>query len=230
MNNHHSQYGMTLIEIMISMVLGLVLLGGTFQIFMVTKNSQKLQNGVADVQENGRYAIHVLRENILMAGYSKANNISAFESSTTQDGTSDQITVRYESTIDCLGVELLGAAGGVATNRLFVDLDNQVLKCDGNGDGESAAVTLVEGVESMQILYGVDDDNNGVSNRYISAVEINDWNAIVSVRIALLARSQDNIGKKVTQDFRLLDAPKITKNDSIAHRVFTTTIPLRNAM
>lgn len=230
MKNRHSQIGMSLVEIMISMVLGLVLLGGTFQIFMVTKNSQKLQNGIADVQENGRYAIHVLRENILMAGFSMTNSVQALEAATTEDGTSDQITVRYESAVDCLGVALPGSAGGVAVNRLFIDLDTQALKCDGNGDENVASVALVEGVENMQVLYGSDDDDNGVSNRYINATEISDWDAIVSVRIALLVRSHGAIGGKETQKFQLLDAPEITRTDAVAHRVFTTTIPLRNSM
>ena len=41
---------------------------------------------------------------------------------------------------------------------------------------------LVEGVEDMQLLYGVDEDENGGVDRYQDASEVADWNDVVSVR------------------------------------------------
>ena len=48
---------------------------------------------------------------------------------------------------------------------------------------------LVEGVERISFLYGVDADGNGIPDRFIAAPADADWINVVSVRVALLARS-----------------------------------------
>ena len=53
---------------------------------------------------------------------------------------------------------------------------------------------LLEGVESMQLLYGVDGDLDGFAERYFqaNAVAAADWPNVVSVRIGLLLASEDD--------------------------------------
>jgi len=229
---NRAQHGFSLIELMIAMLLGMILLGGVFQVFVATKNGQRLQNSMAEVQENGRYAIHFLRENILMAGFSSISPIDAFDPTTISDNNlNDQITIRFQSTTDCLGSPLLPAENGIAINRLFVDAETLSLRCDGNGGNDEPALSMVEGIEAMQILYGTDDDEDNVANRYLTATEVTTadaWDNIVSVRIALLARSLNTAGVAENRSYSLLDAPGIDRNDALAHRVFTTTIPIRN--
>ncbi len=60
--------GLTLIELMISLVLGLVLSAAAVSIFISNKQTFKLQEAVANVQENGRFAMNVLLTNIRSAG------------------------------------------------------------------------------------------------------------------------------------------------------------------
>lgn len=227
-----NQRGLSLVEVMISLVLGIVLVGGVLQMFVTTKSGYRQQEGVANMQENGRYAMHILRENILMAGYPRFGNIAPFIPANTNDGViSDQITISYESNTDCLGSNV---AAGTVINQLFVDTDTSTLRCI--GDGGSTGI-LVEGIEAMQILYGLDDDNDSAANRYVTATEVAagvvsagtpDWNSIVSVRVALLARSLNTIGLVESRTYQLLDAAAIARNDSKVYRIFTTTIPLRN--
>jgi len=52
---------------------------------------------------------------------------------------------------------------------------------------------LVEGIEYMQIDYGVDDTGDGSPDRYTdcSACTLADWSNVVSARINILARNQD---------------------------------------
>ncbi len=57
---------------------------------------------------------------------------------------------------------------------------------------QSAAQELVEGVESMQILYGINTDaNTADANRYVSARDVNDWTQVVSTRIGLILVQPD---------------------------------------
>ena len=72
------QRGFSLVEIMIAITLGIILLGGTMQIYASSKNGYRLQEGVASMQENGRDAIYVLRENILMTGLPSISFLSPF--------------------------------------------------------------------------------------------------------------------------------------------------------
>ena len=61
--------GLTLIELMVAMVLSLVLMAGVLTIFSGTKTSYRLQNGLATLQENGRYALHLMVRDIRSAGF-----------------------------------------------------------------------------------------------------------------------------------------------------------------
>jgi type IV pilus assembly protein PilW len=56
-------------------------------------------------------------------------------------------------------------------------------------DPQDLVEELVEGVEDMQILYGVDDDGDEAVEKYQSASEVTDWNQVVSVRVSLLLQS-----------------------------------------
>jgi type IV pilus assembly protein PilW len=60
---------MTLIELMVAMVIGLVLSGAVVMIYDNNKHAYLVQNNTAELQENGRHALHLLREDIRMAGY-----------------------------------------------------------------------------------------------------------------------------------------------------------------
>ena len=62
------QKGLTLVEVMIAMVIGLMLLGGVIQIFVTNKVVARTQSAAARVQENGRMALDILTEEIRMAG------------------------------------------------------------------------------------------------------------------------------------------------------------------
>lgn len=65
-----SQKGMTLIELMIALVLGLVVTSAVIEIFISSKQMYRVQDARARLQENGRYAIQHLTNNIRSAGYS----------------------------------------------------------------------------------------------------------------------------------------------------------------
>lgn len=63
------QKGMTLIEIMISMVIGLFLIAGVIKMFIATKLSYGVQNAVVRIDENSRFSLEFLAGNIRLAGY-----------------------------------------------------------------------------------------------------------------------------------------------------------------
>ena len=63
------QTGLTLVEIMVAITLSLVILAGVIEMFVATKQTYRVEEGLARVQENARYAMNILTKDLRMAGY-----------------------------------------------------------------------------------------------------------------------------------------------------------------
>ncbi len=64
----NTQNGISLIEIMLALLIGLFLLGGLIQMFISSKQTYKVQDAMSRVQENGRFAMDFLIRDIRGAG------------------------------------------------------------------------------------------------------------------------------------------------------------------
>jgi type IV pilus assembly protein PilW len=88
---------------------------------------------------------------------------------------------------------------------------------------------LIQGVEAMQIKYGVDTDGDFLANNYVTADLVTDWTKVVSINLAILIRSIDQTGvEKDTKTYTLLGQNYGPFNDRRSRSVYTTTISLRN--
>ena len=106
-----------------------------------------------------------------------------------------------------------------------------------NADGEpslyhrisnNAAAELVEGVENMQLVYGVDTDTDQSADQYVAANSVTDWARVVSVRVSLLLRTlEDNLTVNGPQTYSFNGAT-VTAADSRLRAVFSRTVSLRN--
>lgn len=66
-NRLRSQAGVTLIELMIAMVLGLLVAAGIITVFISTSKSNRTQTQLATLQEGGRFAVTRLKSDLSMA-------------------------------------------------------------------------------------------------------------------------------------------------------------------
>jgi len=83
----------------------------------------------------------------------------------------------------------------------------------GSLGGESTPVELVENVETFQVLYGIDTDSDGLSNRYLSAnlIDGDEWPNVVVIKIGMIVRSSSNIrDDQIADQFELLDHLTVT--------------------
>lgn len=94
---------------------------------------------------------------------------------------------------------------------------------------------LVEGVENIQILYGVDDNTplDGVPERYLTAQNVPNFANVVSVRLGVLVDSVNATGSATdqaidTDTYNVTGTTIDPQNDRLKRRVFSTTIQLRN--
>lgn len=258
--------GFTLVELMVSLALGLLVSLGAMQLFVTNQQTFNYQKGMADVQSSGRFVLDYLRSDIWRAGASTVDVTPVpFPSATAQspsgyimsDGSSsglnsnDQLVMRfYASTAgtDCEGNSY--AAGVFVNSRYFVRTDSDTgmpgLACDASTDSGTSATAsgvdtgliLVAGVDSFQVLYGVDDGVNAAAtlNRYLTATQyiaLATKPAILSVQVGLLLRSAESAGvnETVNQDFYVLDN-RIQYGDLPAdnrvRRLFVGTMAVRN--
>ncbi len=92
---------------------------------------------------------------------------------------------------------------------------------------DGAPEELAVGVESMQILYGEDTDNDRSVNRYVTADNVTDMNQVRSLKLSfLMATLANNItGKPQSYTF---NGVAVTPVDRKLRRVFSTVVNLRN--
>ena len=160
----------------------------------------------------------------------------------------DTITVRYQGSVtgtgtgadgtivDCIGNSI--DYGVMASNTFGI---RAVTKPDGtlssslfcSTDGGTtwtlpAADELIADVDNMQILYGIDTDNDGAANAYVRITDVADIDTIVAVRVWLLMRSPTASNINIASATYSLAGVNYTYNDRFVRRVFSTTINLRN--
>ncbi|MCC7411008.1 MAG: PilW family protein [Gammaproteobacteria bacterium] len=100
------------------------------------------------------------------------------------------------------------------------------------------AVQLIDGVENMQISYGVDTSGDRVPDVYLPAngssgtVDLTTaagWNSVISARVVLLLRSPDTAGTDVDDRTYTVGTEVVGPfNDRRRRRVFGTTVLMRN--
>lgn len=325
----NTQAGISLVEIMVALVISLFLLGGIVQVYSGQKTTFKFSNALAEIQENGRFALDTMTQDIRLSGEwgcvpfdptdtdninnqlgggtvpSYDNQLHDFVNQAAIQGTnntglngSDGITVRggkpgqsnVESPFTAAGTASITIDGRsritgndfvliarCGPNDLLIDAEADVMRVtsavyDGAADqtqlnlagnksqrfeNDAAVIELqtvsysiqqsaigdnqptlirtefgndeelVEGVEDMQVLYGLDSDGDQFPNQYFDADNVPDWNNVVAVRIQLLLRSLDDFVTEDAQTYTF-NGVQTTPNDRRIRQVFTTTIALRN--
>jgi len=179
-------------------------------------------NGKADVFQKTDVA-NVTAAHGVASGLKPGNAMAALSTSYTRTSGASVIPMKTSS--------FYLAAGAAAPGSLWV--------IQGTAGSE-----LVEGVDGMQILYGVTTNGDTSANQYLTAAKVNAgglWSNVVSVRIALLLRTVNKVTRKPdTNVYPLLcvigvnctDGKHGAKygpfNDLRLRRIFTTTIALRN--
>ena len=209
------QKGLSLIELMIAVALGIFISVGMVSIFINSSQSYRVNENMSRLQENTRFAMLFLARDIRTTDYRGcetdvrlSNAISGNDNNSDAgdniiDGT-DSITVAWQ-TNSC------GAAAATTTVSYTIENDdagspNLVSSVDGD---------LVEGIADMQLLYGEDSDNDNIANYYVVGSDIVDMAQVISVRVTLTAQTLD--------DNLTNDGDRITRN-------FTSTIALRNRL
>lgn len=247
------QRGITLVELLVSMMLGVFVVAGAIQIFVGSKQTYRIQEATSQLQENGRFALDLFQQSLRMAGYRNdpAKEIDdVFKNDDTFglaqgliirgiDGTgagskADSLMFRYSSPSsnsqsNCLTMNIIGD-----TIVQYSLNDDGALRCAING---SIAQPVVNGVRDMELLYGIDLNDNRSADTYLTATEVtknNQWLRVISVKVALLIGTEtDNVASE-PQTYIFppahfgTESQQITATNHRLYRVFSTMVNLRN--
>lgn len=235
MNSNVLQKGFNLIELMVSMVLGLVLSLAAIQLLATNQRTFAVQQALSSLHEDGQMVIRYLSADIRHAGRGSAlmGTIppivfdEAHTPRSVEGGAgNDELVVNYFGTSDCEGV--ISASEEEVINRYFVE--DGALKCSGNRTANSS-VLLLPNVERFQVQYGIDTDpDNGLGvTQYVNAGAQGD-HPVVAIRFALLLSSGTDTIQSPTQDrdYYVLGEKIQPPADRSIRRVFTSTVQLRN--
>ena len=337
------QQGLSLVELMIAITLGLVLSAAVIQVFMASRSSYRVQESLSLIQESARFAMDYIGREVRMAGYMGCNSTGGIAPNVIADppaegefkaieglddvpkdndldallGT-DVLSIRRGSTqsirltgntdpvnanvhidensvgfvkgdyvliSDCTSADIFRItnnpepkAGGkkkaVLTHAKNTNTSNKLSKAYGpdaevfgfvssqffirdterdtgggnpvtslyfreraiaSGGAHSAATELVEGVENLQLMYGVDDNDDRSVDRYIAAGSVSDWDTVLSVRVELtmVALDEGVVGKTGADNAQTVydsEGKLINNSDGRMRQVFTSVFALRNRL
>jgi len=205
------QNGLTLVELMIAIFLGMLVVASMFGVYYNSKESYQMTLNMARLQEDGRMAMSLISRDLRWADYRRCvtadlrDDAVAGTNNAGLNG-SDTITTLYQSN-EC------GDAVATVTNAYSVQAGSSGEPSLFRSTDGGAAVELVEGIENLQVLYGEDTDEDDVPNYYVDVGSLADASQVVSVRVILTARTADLL--------RTAGNNRISRN-------FTSTVVLRN--
>jgi len=330
--NHKSsqnQQGMTLVEVMVAMTIGLVLLGGVVTVLSSSQNTYRVNEALARMQENARYAFQLLSRDIRMAGdgvaitnvlngntdflwrfdqplegfeaagasswapalpsevtspltggnmgrdivvlrgvesnYAKVISHASESADLVVEAGSDIAAGNTVLVSNCQGAAIFKATSvsDVSGQKNIAHADNPGGSAGSNAStvlgrsftggevmristrsyyirensagipslywkrGSQPAEELVEGIENMQIQYGVDTDGDKTIDIYHKADEVTNWENVVSVRIDLLVQSVEDGITSQSQTYTFNGAT-VTPTDRRLRQTYSTVIALRN--
>lgn len=223
-NLSRRQSGLSLVEMMIGLVLGLIIISGVFNTYLGSTRSSRFSQGLQEIQENGRYGITTLQRGIRLAGYTPDADIDT-PLDVINSGP-NTIVVKVKDTHDCNG-EVTTTVDGIAINTYTHDPVISAITCTGNVNPR--AMEVVEGVEAMRFLWGISSDGDDTPEQYIPYSATINPNEVVAMRVAILVSSSERIRSRATEETHvLLDEEVVSNKDKFARNVFTTTVKLRN--
>lgn len=239
-----TQKGLTLIELMVALLLGLIFSAAAFQLLFANQRTFGLQQTLATLQEDGQMALRYMTADIRNAGRGTILQGTippvvldpAAANGHSQNGvTNDELVIQYFGTSDCQGTT--SASEVEIINRYFVQDD--ALMCSGNLTG--GTVELLNGVESFQVQYGLDKvrDEIPAVTTYVNAsttmldadpAEPDSTAVLVAIRVAILLSSEELSQQSPSgfNTYHVLDQQITSASDRRIRRVFSTTVHIRN--
>lgn len=197
-------HGLALVELLVSMAVGLVVTLFSATLMVMSNASYLTQDDIAAVEDAGRFALDAIGRSVRQAAYrnwgelvdsaeTEPAHVAGFDDRTLSGTTpalekprgdavngSDVLALRYSGAADggvlnCAGFAVLDSTRGWSIFYVAKGSDGVgELRCKYRGTNAWKAEAIVRGVDTMQVLYGIDTDTpaDGLPNTYETATQI----------------------------------------------------------
>lgn len=232
--------GVGLVELMVSLLLGSLLMAALLSLFSSQRQLAIQIEASTSLSERMRFASDFFYRHLLEAGYAAPALVAPYPVGGLGVGRdhrlADTLVIYSEGGHGCTDSELENNEG-VEWRRftLLREGERRELRCE---DSEGGPYPVLDGVEALQVLYGVDANQDAVPDFYVNVSGLPANAAVVSLRVALLLRGERAIGaaSELPADAAsLLDvtlpsdpARGIDFRDGHLRRTVVVTVALRN--
>ncbi len=220
--------GFSLLETLIGMLLASALLVLLSNSNFNLLQSRNIKYESIQMEQSANIILNYLHRKLAQAGANLAPatlNILNGENEVDANK-SDSLSYGYQGMLDC---------AGTGKNTLKIDfekiiLNGDQLRCDGNGGSKPSPQPMLDNVTSLQFLYGVDTNDDGSVNQYLSANNVSDWKSVKAIQAGILLRSGKPIfTENKNKTHKILDHT-FTSNDRYLYRKFSLSVSLRNRL
>lgn len=237
----HRERGVSLIELLIGLTIGLLVAVAAVGSLVYTKVSSTTVGDSSRLQQDASTAFRIIGQHLRQTGARPVQNhidervrfnpsysglsTSTFTVLNGTEGSSnstDTLVISYgnDTTIearDCLGQI---PSGATVTNTFTVSANE--LRCRGSA-ASATTQAIISGVEDIQIWYGV---RNGTNLSYLTASNVTDWSLVETVQVCL--RLVGEARGNQTVDIPGCIAGQTITADGRIRRVFRQVFDLRN--
>lgn len=152
------QKGLSLVELMIAITLGLILLAGVMQIFLSSKGVFSSQQALSRIQESGRMAIEFLARDIRMAGFMGCASRSETMTIHNTLNNADKITFSFQNGIEGFTEENFPVADSKITQTIKAGTDVVALRYS-----SSSGIYVTDNNDAAQLFVNNDVSKNTVT-------------------------------------------------------------------
>jgi type IV pilus assembly protein PilW len=207
--------GFSLVELMVSILIGLFLIGGMLTLVQAMKRTSTNQGGLSQLQDNERMAMTLITDVIKSTGYYPNPLVNSASTSfpVVSYGVNGNFTFAGEALV---GTGTYGTGTNVITSRYQTTGTDNIINCTGNtsavaatfvntfslvggsltctlivNGGNPTSVALISGISAINIYYGVQTNNGAGTNSvdtYLDATAVTAgsyWNAVKSVKVTI---------------------------------------------
>ncbi len=236
--------GVSLLELLIAMALSSLLTLTLVHMAMAARNSFRLQESLAELQENARYFADLVASTVSGSAYHpkpwlhESTAIGLMPDSADKiSQTSDRLVSRSWSERNCFG-SLNSNTDSSGQPRFY--LKESILELNSSSLAHSCRygptveemITQINRqgaipqVEVFQALYAADTDGDGEIDSWLKAGEWDTPEMVRAIRLGILTSSRESLSPPQSNVYRILDFTYTAPADGRLRRVVSYTLPL----
>ncbi len=172
-----SQKGVTLIELLVALVIASLIMAGVYKVVISQGKAYNVQEQVVEVQQGMRIAMDQMVNDIRMAGYDNDSSASKILIGPPVTPGSTQVSISYEYDDTTEHTVTYKLDEGQLVRQVTVTKDSGI-------SSDNPEEILLDGVDGLSFDYGLDANNDGVVDSWVTAEGVTSKVTAIRVRLS----------------------------------------------